>query len=276
MPKIKVFWTLNCVFVWALLFLSVTNLSAIPAGFNIQGRLTNANGINENGDFSIKFSIFPAASGGTPVWETKSDMPPVQVQNGNFQVVLRGEGIGIGGTRVQLEDVVKDLADAYVEIKVGSDPALAPRQLLLRSPFSSADKVTGKGDVLIQSDSQAAGSGLIAMRTGNTDRVTILNNGNVGIGVVNPTNALEVAGNAAFGGSVDIGLEIVTTQCGGYNACELQCPAGKRVLGGGCQLQYVASNLWRSFPISPYTWYCGYTDWIKTHIYVYAICARVK
>lgn len=232
--------TLNCMLALGILFLSGIDLWAIPAGFNIQGRLTDANGINKSDTFSIKFSVFATASGGSPVWEQTQS---VLVQNGNFQIVLRGEGQGPGGTTVQLEEEVKTLADAHVEIKVGAEQPLAPRQQLLRSPFSSASVVSGKGDVLIQSDNKAAGSGLIALRTGNTDRVTILNNGNVGIGVVNPVNALEVSGAAVFGGSVDIGLEIVTTQCGGFNACELQCPAGKRVLGGGCQLQFVASNL---------------------------------
>ncbi|MBI4801538.1 MAG: hypothetical protein HY796_03340 [Elusimicrobia bacterium] len=240
-----------------------------PPGL-VQGRLTDANGINKDGTFQIKFSVFKVETGGSPVWE--KNMPSVPIKNGNFQVILQG----LGDNSVQIENAVRDLEAAYVEIKVGAEAPLVPRQLLLRSPFSSPAVVSGKLDVLIQSDNQIAGSGLIAMRTGNTDRLIILNNGNVGIGVVNPANAFEVAGNAAFGGFVDIGLETVSTICGYINACAVRCPAGKKVLGGGCQLQHVASNLWRSFPIDSYTWYCGYTDWIRTDVYVYAICARVK
>jgi len=131
--------TLNCVVMWTLLFLSGTDLWAIPAGFNIQGRLTDANGINKDDTFSIKFSVFAIDAGGSPVWE--KNMPSVLVQNGNFQIILQGEGQGQGGTTIQLENAVKDLEAAYVEIKVGSDPPLVPRQPLLRSPFSSADQV---------------------------------------------------------------------------------------------------------------------------------------
>lgn len=82
--------TLNCVLVWGLLFLAGTDLWAIPAGFNIQGRLTGVIGVNKDGTFLIKFSIFAGESEGAPVWEeTRTD---VKVQNGNFQVILQGQG----------------------------------------------------------------------------------------------------------------------------------------------------------------------------------------
>lgn len=131
--------TLNCVLVLGLLFLFGIDLWAIPAGFNIQGRLTDANGINKNETFSIKFSVFATVTGGSPVWEQTQS---VLVQNGNFQVILQGQG-DISVQSVQLESAVKDLEAAYVEIKVGSEQPLVPRQPLLRSPFSSADKFTG-------------------------------------------------------------------------------------------------------------------------------------
>lgn len=130
--------TLNCALFLGFLFLSATKLCAIPPGFNIQGRLTDANGINKDGEFQIKFSIFDAAN--NLVWE--KNIPDVHVQNGNFQVVLRGQG-DISVQYTELENAVKDLQDAYVEIKVGSDPPLVPRQPLMRSPFSSADKFLG-------------------------------------------------------------------------------------------------------------------------------------
>ena len=125
--------TFNCVLALVLLFLPGASLWAIPAGFNIQGRLTDANGINKNETIQIKFSVFATVDSMTPVWETLPSMD-VHVQNGNFQVVLQG---------ADLENAIKDLETAYVEIKVGSDAPLTPRQQLLRSPFSSADKFVG-------------------------------------------------------------------------------------------------------------------------------------
>lgn len=110
-------------------FLSVAEIQAIPPGFNIQGRLTDASGVNKDGTFQIKFSIFSADTGGAAVWE--KTISSVLVKNGNFQVILQGAG-DVGG---QLEAAVKDMDTAYVEIKVGNEARLVPRQSLLRSPF---------------------------------------------------------------------------------------------------------------------------------------------
>lgn len=121
--------TRNIIFLLVLSLFVGGDLWAIPAGFNIQGRLTDANGVNKDGTFQIKFSVFAVAEGGAAVWEKA--MPTVMVKNGNFQIILQGEG-DIGG---QLEDAVKNLITAYVEIKVGTEPPLVPRQPLLRSPF---------------------------------------------------------------------------------------------------------------------------------------------
>ncbi|HAF95287.1 MAG: hypothetical protein A2X34_06485 [Elusimicrobia bacterium GWC2_51_8] len=127
----------NCVLAGVFTFLVGTNLWAIPAGFNVQGRLTDANGINKDGTFQIKFSVFANDIGGSPVWE--KNMPTVIVKNGNFQIILQGQG----DNSAQLESAVKDLEVAYVEIKVGTEPPLVPRQPLLRSPFSPPDNFVG-------------------------------------------------------------------------------------------------------------------------------------
>lgn len=180
-----------------LLTLAAGPLLAIPAGFNVQGRLTDANGVNKDGTFSIKFSIYSGPNTGADLKWYRT-IPSVAVKNGNFQVVLSG----LGENSIQLETAVKDLSDAYVEIQVGSDPPLSPRQQLLRSPFTSESFVLGKEDVLIQSDNDANSTGRIVMRTGNTDRVTVANNGNVGIGTADPAEKLSVAGNLAVSGAL--------------------------------------------------------------------------
>lgn len=172
-------------------------LLAIPAGFNVQGRLTDANGVNKDGTFSIKFSIYSGPNSGADLKWYRT-IPSVTVKNGNFQVVLSG----LGENSIQLETAVKDLPDAYVEIQVGNDPPLSPRQQLLRSPFTSESFISGKEDVLIQSDSDVSSTGRIVMRTGNTDRVTVANNGNVGIGTVDPAEKLSVAGNLSVSGAI--------------------------------------------------------------------------
>jgi len=121
----------------ALAIFAGTDLWAVPAGFNVQGRLTDADGINKDGTFQIKFSVFAGDAGGFPVWE--KNMPSVPVKNGNFQVVLQGQGDNFA----QLESAINNLETAYVEIKVGSEPPLVPRQPLLRSPFSPVENLAG-------------------------------------------------------------------------------------------------------------------------------------
>ncbi|HBB67200.1 MAG TPA: hypothetical protein DCZ93_07855 [Elusimicrobia bacterium] len=209
----------------AVLLFTKTFLWAIPAGFNIQGRLTDANGVNKDGTFQIKFSVYSADMGGSPVWE--KNLTAVTVKNGNFQVILQGQG----DNSAQLETAVKDLEAAYVEIKVGSEAPLVPRQPLLRSPFSSADRVSGKTDVLIQSDSQSLGSGLIAMKTGNTDRLTILNNGNVGVGTSTPAKKLSVAGDMEVSGAISAGNLVGAVMFFAGAAC----PAGWLRLDGSAR-----------------------------------------
>lgn len=214
--------TRNLIFLLVLALLVGGDLWAIPAGFNIQGRLTDANGVNKDGTFQMKFSVFAVAEGGAAVWEKA--MPTVMVKNGNFQVILQGEG-DIGG---QLEDAVKNLITAYVEIKVGTEPPLVPRQPLLRSPFSSPAVVSGKVDVLIQSDNQSSGAGLITMRTGNTERVTVLNNGNVGVGTSAPAKKLSVAGDMEVSGALSAGNLVGAVMF----FAGTSCPSGWLLLNG--------------------------------------------
>jgi hypothetical protein len=58
----------------------------------------------------------------------------------------------------------------------------------------SAGSISNSLDAVITGDGDANGSGGVKLRTGSNDRLTILNNGNVGIGAASPTTPLEVAG----------------------------------------------------------------------------------
>jgi len=213
---------LKCALFFGIMLFAGAYAWAIPAGFNIQGRLADANGINKDGTFQIKFSVYSGDIGGTPVWEKSFNS--VVVKNGNFQVILQGQG----DNSAQLETAVKDLEAAYVEIKVGTEAPLVPRQPLLRSPFASSDKIVSKADVLVQSDSQSSGSGLITLRTGSADRLTILNNGNVGVGNNAPDKKLVVSGDAAITGNLSAGNLVGAVMFFAGAAC----PAGWLQLNG--------------------------------------------
>jgi microcystin-dependent protein len=93
---------------------------------NYQGELTDAEGkVLATGNYKIKFSIFTAVTGGTAVWtETHTTVP---VANGHFNVVL-GNSSGIEKAFVGKE--------TYLEISVGDDAPIAPRQRILSVPYA--------------------------------------------------------------------------------------------------------------------------------------------
>ncbi|TPW18353.1 MAG: short-chain collagen C4-like, partial [Elusimicrobia bacterium] len=109
---------------------------AVPPGFNIQGRLTDANGVNREGDCSIKFTLYDAPTGGTALWTRTYSA--LTVSNGNFQTVL-GDTAG----QPMLSDVFAAGDARHLEIQVLSGPGitspetpLAPRQQLVSVPFA--------------------------------------------------------------------------------------------------------------------------------------------
>ncbi|OGR63469.1 MAG: hypothetical protein A2X34_01405 [Elusimicrobia bacterium GWC2_51_8] len=131
----------NCVLAGVFTFLVGTNLWAIPAGFNVQGRLTDANGVNRNGnDFRIKFSIYNRPGPGLEGLLWSKEKYPVVVMNGNFQIAL--EDPSQGGEYQFLNDALATTT-AYLEIQAlggagmsGAESPMVPRQPLLSVPYA--------------------------------------------------------------------------------------------------------------------------------------------
>src|SRR5262249_40509130 len=96
-----------------------------PPLMNFQGRLARPDGTPvADGTYSIQFTLFNAATGGTQKW-TETDT--VTVQNGVFTVVL--------GATTPLADSIF-AGNLWLEIKVGTDPALTPRQQLVTVSYA--------------------------------------------------------------------------------------------------------------------------------------------
>ncbi|HEY3241800.1 MAG TPA: hypothetical protein VGM03_00485 [Phycisphaerae bacterium] len=85
-------------------------------------------------------------------------------------------------------------------------------------------------------------------------------------------------GDVVFGGAIDIGYEIVTSnQCIGSGVVLVSCSAGKRVLGGGCFSSNGEEEIERSYPTGSTGWECGFDSGCGDYnLVAYAICANVK
>ncbi|MBN2355768.1 hypothetical protein JXO59_06620 [candidate division KSB1 bacterium] len=108
----------------------------IPQSINYQGVLTDASGEAQNGTFSIQFSIYGQAEGGSPIW---SETQSVQVTNGLFHVLL--------GSVAPIPVSAFDGGDRYLALKVGEDVEMTPRRRLVSVGYSfqtyNAEKLGG-------------------------------------------------------------------------------------------------------------------------------------
>lgn len=110
--------------------------AAINPQINFQGKLTNTDGTNvTNGTYSIVFSIYTVASGGSAVWtETQGS---VTITDGIFQVAL-GSVTALPGS------VNFNSASLYLGIKVGADAEMTPRVQLTATPYAfNSDTLDG-------------------------------------------------------------------------------------------------------------------------------------
>jgi len=110
--------------------------AAINPQINFQGKLTNPDGTNvTNGTYSIVFSIYTVASGGSAVWtETQGS---VSVTDGIFQVAL-------GSITTLPGSVDFNSSSLYLGIKVGADAEMTPRVQFTSTPYSfNSDRLDG-------------------------------------------------------------------------------------------------------------------------------------
>jgi hypothetical protein len=95
-------------------------VTAVPQRMNFQGRLTRPDGTPvPDGTYSVRFSLWDAATSGTEKWN--QTVNSITVRNGTFAVLL---DTSTGATD-------KFNGNLYLEIKIGSDAPLAPRQPLV-------------------------------------------------------------------------------------------------------------------------------------------------
>lgn len=127
--------------------------ATVPAYVNYQGTLSDAAGQPlATGYYAMSFRVFPSATATTATWGPQvfdgtgatGHGPTIYVSNGVFNVVLGPVDTSnrtIAGAFVA--------AERYIEVTMGSNPPIQPRQQILAAPYAlrSADSVPVGGIV---------------------------------------------------------------------------------------------------------------------------------
>lgn len=105
--------------------------------------------------------------------------------------------------------------------------------------------------------------------------------GNVGLGLADPTYALDVSGSARISGTLLIGKVSQSTAgtVGTYaSSAASSCPAGTVIVSGGCHETNAGCWLYRNYPGSTTAWQCNSysTAGAGCQVYAYSICARIN
>ena len=125
---------------------AVAQVSPTPTQLNFQGRLATPSGNSvPNGTYSIRFSLWDVAAGGTAANEKwNQTLANVQVKNGTFAVVLNTNTANLFNSNL------------WLEIKVGADAALTPRQQLVSAPYAIKANFVADGSVTNNSIANAS------------------------------------------------------------------------------------------------------------------------
>lgn len=130
----------GCLLGIVLLTRSAASGAQVPGLVNYQGRLVNSNGVPlATGDYELHFSLWDAATGGTQVWGPQHfDNTPghghgakVPAMQGWFNVILGP----VDTTGASLTDAF-NATNCYLEIRVGTNPPVLPRQQILSAPYA--------------------------------------------------------------------------------------------------------------------------------------------
>ena len=109
-----------------------TTVAPPPALINFQGRLAKPDGtpVTDGNTYAVTLSLWDAQTGGTKRWE--QTFTGVTVRNGVFAVLLNlNNGFTSGNT---LDTTLNNAT--YLQVQVGTGPALTPRQQLVSNAYA--------------------------------------------------------------------------------------------------------------------------------------------
>jgi hypothetical protein len=124
-------WLLSLLCLLALTTTALAQTTSAPALLSFQGRIARPDGTPvPDGTYSIRFSLWTAALNGSEKWNQTLDS--VAVKNGAFGVLLNlTSGFTAGNDlRTALN------GDTYLEIKIGTNAPLTPRQQIVSTAYA--------------------------------------------------------------------------------------------------------------------------------------------
>jgi hypothetical protein len=135
----------------------------VPGLINYQGQVTDAAGAPlATGTYTMHFRIFSVATGGSAIWGPQSfdgtagtgKGAQVPVVDGFFNVILGPQDT----TARNLTDAF-GAADRYLEITVGANPPILPRQRILSAPYALKANQVADGSIVTASLADGAVTG---------------------------------------------------------------------------------------------------------------------
>jgi hypothetical protein len=116
-----------------LLSLLISNISyaALPRYLSAQAKVTDKEGVELDGDYSVTFRIYSSSSGGTELWE---ETQTLSISDGIFDAVL--------GLSTAFPSTMTFNTDYWVSIEVESDGEMSPRLRLTSAAYAlNADEI---------------------------------------------------------------------------------------------------------------------------------------
>ena len=167
-----------------------------------QGRLADNAGNPLTSTLNMSFRLYAASSGGTPLWTEQWTGPNgVKVSDGLFNVML-------GSLTPIPQSVITGNANLFLGITVGTDDEMAPRVQLGSVPFAvqalsvpdgSITAAKLASDINLEPSDGSITTAKLANGAVTTAKLNLID-GNVGIGVANPTELLHINQGSTAGG----------------------------------------------------------------------------